>query len=136
MRTCKCWIACVSRHGLVCAHRHKNTKNTDSQIHVQKCQHKNANAKMRTLRNTTPMAHITCIQFRKPTPCKSGMGNLFHERPVYNARLLDQTPCNKCLICFIYLGVLEEAEFYNIPSLVTVLKERINVYDKKNPKAC
>jgi len=31
-------------------------------------------------------------------------------------------------------GVLEEAEFYNIPSLVTVLKERINVYDKKNPK--
>ena len=32
------------------------------------------------------------------------------------------------------VGVLEEAEFYNIPSLVTVLKERINVNDKKNPK--
>ena len=33
-------------------------------------------------------------------------------------------------------GVLEEAEFYNIPSLVTILKERINVNDKKNPKVC
>eukprot|EP00795_Rhopilema_esculentum_P009067 gene9067-16718_t len=31
-------------------------------------------------------------------------------------------------------GVLEEAEFYNIPSLVTILKEKINANDKKNPK--
>eukprot|EP00794_Sanderia_malayensis_P009102 gene9102-10075_t len=31
-------------------------------------------------------------------------------------------------------GVLEEAEFYNIPSLVVILKDRIHAYDKKNPK--